>query len=147
MFIAASNGNLVITAVEIEFSEVSCCGEAIVKVVYTWNGEVVFDYNIVECIVVHAHTHASIFFLDEEDRCAERTGGWTNVSGFEVFIYLAFCLCEFVWCLSIETARWDCVIGCKVDGVGEPVGWREYRRWFFNEHVGELLEQLSFEFV
>ena len=60
-------------------------------------GKVVFDCDVVECAVVDTHAHASVFFLDEEDWCAERAGGWADVSVFEVFVDLAFCLCEFVW--------------------------------------------------
>ena len=52
MFIAASNGNLVITAVEVEFSEITCGGKAIVKVVDAWDGKIVFDGDVVECTVV-----------------------------------------------------------------------------------------------
>ena len=74
MFVTASNWDLVVTAVEVEFGEVASCGEAIMEVVYAWNGEVVFDCDVVECAVVNAHAHCSIFFLDEEDRCAERAG-------------------------------------------------------------------------
>ena len=96
-------------------------------------------------MVVDTHTHASVFFLDEEDWCAERACGWADVSVFEVFVDLAFCLSEFVGCLSVETSRRDGVIGCEVDGVGESVGWG--RRWFFDEDVRELFEQLLFEFV
>ena len=147
MFVAASNGYLVIAAVEVEFGEVTGSGEAIVKVVDSWNGEVVFDCDVVECAVVDTHAHAAVFFLDEEDGCAERACGWADVSVFEVFVDLAFCLCEFVWCLSIKAARWDGVIGCKVDGVRESVGWWECRRWFFDEDVRELFKQLLFEFV
>ena len=39
------------------------------------------------------------------------------MSVFEVLVDLAFCLCEFVRCLSIETPRWDVVIWREVDGV------------------------------
>ena len=67
MFVAAPNGDLVITAVEVEFREVTGCGKAIMEVVDAWNGEVVFDCDVVECAVVNTHAHAAVFFLDEED--------------------------------------------------------------------------------
>ena len=115
MFVATSNGDLMIAAVEIKFGEVACCCETVVQVVDAWDREGVFDCNVVECAIVNAHAHASIFFLDEEYWCAKRAGGWADVSGFEVFVDLSFCLCEFVWCLSIETPGWDDVVGVEVD--------------------------------
>ena len=140
MFVSASNGDLVIAAVEVEFGEVTGCCEAIVEVVDMWDGEVVFDCDVIECAIINAHAYASVFFLDEEYRCAERAGGGADVSVFEILVNLAFCLCEFVRCLSIETPWRDVVIGCKVDGVGESVGWWERGGWFFDEDVWELFQ-------
>ena len=42
-----ADGDLVIARVKVEFGEVFCFSEVIVEVIDAWNGEVIFDSDII----------------------------------------------------------------------------------------------------
>ena len=73
MFIARADRDLVISRVEIKFSEVFSFAQTIVEVINAWNREVVFDSDVVQATIIDTHSHRSIFLFHKENRCTKRT--------------------------------------------------------------------------